>query len=488
MKYLATLFLFSTLTAAPIKVPQHRYEKTPNTRDHPGLYPFIGHLTFRNICDHIIDQSTEYFDPDQVQQGDTIYLNLWYIEWFTEIVHDQIKCPYILVSGDVGDFLPHPKDQKLLYDSKCAAWFCRNMVFTYHPKLFQLPMGQDITLFTFDHDEIKFLLEESNKKHDVKNLLYMCFYPRPFGKRPEVVKLFENQPFCFSRNRSDQPFQMISRPQLYQEMAESHFVLSPLGYETDSVRTWETLSLGSIPIVEHTFQDQIYEGLPVVIVHDWEEITEEFLHKKYQELKDLKRDKARFDYWHNLIKDMQKKVRANDLSFTGLENTKFSEQDLRDLTSILKGKDFLIYAGYFTAARSFQLAQTDLFSKIFLFDSYLEDSSLNYFPNELLENQDLVCHYPSGPWLYDLFWATAYDCFFFDLSYFRTSLFNRDYKIEPHSLKLDLLTLFLISPSGTLICGNMANDTYVSEVIEKLNNENPYLHFQKKGNFWFVSK
>ena len=181
------------LNAVPLKVPTERYKGSFDKSKHPGHYPFISYLTFRNVCDIVIDDATEWFDPDRVEPGDTIYLNIWYLDWFVKHVHDRIKHPYILVSCDVGAWLPHPEHKKLLYDPKCAAWFCRNMVFSYHPKLIQIPTGQDLGQFILDDPNItSYLLNAiAQKTLPKKHLLYMNHYPRAHGERDQLVKLFE---------------------------------------------------------------------------------------------------------------------------------------------------------------------------------------------------------------------------------------------------------------------------------------------------------
>jgi len=40
-----------------------------------------------------------------------------------------------------------------------------------------------------------------------------------------------------------------------------------------TARTWESLVLGNIVIVKRSSLDPLYEGLPVVIIDDWREIT-----------------------------------------------------------------------------------------------------------------------------------------------------------------------------------------------------------------------
>jgi len=491
------------LNAVPIKVPTERYKGSFDKSTHQGHYPFISYLTFRNICDKVIDDSTEWFDPDLIQEGDIIYLNVWYLDWFVNEVHDHIKAHYILVTGDVGAWLPHLEYKKLLYDPKLTAWFCRNMVFSYHPKLFQIPTGQDLGQFILDDPKITFYLLEAilNKPASKIHLLYMGHYPRKHGERDQLAKQFENEPYCFTRNRSDEVFIGTTRPVFYKDMLSSKFVLSPLGLETDSVRTWEGLVLDCIPIVEHTFLDPSYDNLPVVMVHDWNEVTQTFLEKKYEELKDRKCDEAYFDYWFRLVKSYQKKVRSNELSHSELEVTQFNAIDLEDFFAVLNKNEVshrpLFYKGFLCSLRPLQVAN-NIQSEIYLFDPYLDEnifSSLDQFLKDqsFLANQGKVHQVFKENEFLDRVKSNNACSFFLDLTYYRTSLFVNfgkcliEYGNFRQSLKHDLTVLYNLLNSNSLLFGNMVNNEYVKEILDMFAKENE-LVIETHGSFWFLIK
>ena len=60
-------------------------------------------------------------------------------------------------------------------------------------------------------------------------------------------------------------------------MINYRFVLSPHGNGLDCHRTWEALILGCIPIVRTSALDPMYDGLPVLIVKNWSDITQDLL-------------------------------------------------------------------------------------------------------------------------------------------------------------------------------------------------------------------
>ncbi len=486
--------LMGSIRAELVKVPTEITGKE-DLRAHPGHYPFISYLTFRNVCDVVIDQTTEWFDPDSVKQGDIIYLHGSYLEWFTKKVHPKIKYPYILFTGDIGAWFPKPSMISLLYDSKLAAWFCRNMVFSYHPKLVQSPMGQDLALFKLEPEVVNSLIDAVKKKPvEKKHWTYLCIMPRAHGNRDTIVKRFKDQPFCLYKEGA-------IREQFYEDIAASRFTFSPLGWETDCVRTWEALVLDSIPIVEHTFLDPSYERLPVAIVHDWEEITPAFLEKKYQELKDRSCEEAYFDYWQTLLQNFQRKVRQNDLAFSELEATQFTTQDLDDLSLILsnyRGRP-LLYKGFLSALRPLQLLSFCPFiSKIDLYDPWLDQKMFTFMQEKVktksyLAKKDKISVMEKEKQFNELLQASANQAVFLDLTYYRTSLsisFSKCVIEEGnfrHSLKKDLKWHYDQLQQGSLLCGNMRKNEYVQEVLAKLSSENG-LQVKEQGNFWFLKK
>jgi hypothetical protein len=64
-------------------------------------------------------------------------------------------------------------------------------------------------------------------------------------------------------------------------MAQSKFVICPEGNGLDCHRTWEALLMGAIPVIKHSTLDPLFEGLPVLLVDSWDQVTEEFLYAVY---------------------------------------------------------------------------------------------------------------------------------------------------------------------------------------------------------------
>lgn len=77
----------------------------------------------------------------------------------------------------------------------------------------------------------------------------------------------------------------MSQGEYYRSIARSQFVLCPSGLGWDSYRIWETLLLGSIPIVERSpGWDALLADLPVLLVAHFDQVTPELLTNTYAEI------------------------------------------------------------------------------------------------------------------------------------------------------------------------------------------------------------
>ncbi len=239
------------------------------------------------------------FDPATVQSGDIVFARDPHS--FFATIHPQISNPYILVvhgmSEDrlTNDLLP------LLESDLLIAYFTIHPPETQHPKLFPLPAGVKQRKDIYARkDELSQTFVQYRAGTKKKHLLYCNFLNRTHECRPILKSLFKNKEYCYLRDR-------CRFDEFIKDVAESVFVLSPPGKGIDANRTWEALLLGSIPIVISSCLNPLYEDLPVLIVEDWSEITEEFLLQKHKEIiaKEYDLTKLYVEYWFAIIKKVQ---------------------------------------------------------------------------------------------------------------------------------------------------------------------------------------
>jgi len=103
----------------------------------------------------------------------------------------------------------------------------------------------------------------------------------------------------------------VDRETLWRKKSQYAFSVSPHGNGLDCHRTWEDLILGCIVIVKTSSLDALYEGLPVVIVQDWEEICSENLGIWLEQYRDALtnpkyREKLTNRYWVERIRSIMR--------------------------------------------------------------------------------------------------------------------------------------------------------------------------------------
>ena len=130
-------------------------------------------------------------------------------------------------------------------------------------------------------------------------LLYLNVNPETHWARPALYEMF---PWC-----TVEPGHNGARFLNYAWQIKRHkFVLCPDGNGMDTHRTWETLYLGSYPIVQrHVFTEEFARILPLLIVDAWGEVTEQYLDSMYKDFasREWSWEALKIDYWENLIKE-----------------------------------------------------------------------------------------------------------------------------------------------------------------------------------------
>jgi hypothetical protein len=242
------------------------------------------------------------FDPalfDRVREGDLVWMRLIALPQFIDEALPRITARFALVTGDEDWAIPSGFDRsaELLGDARVAAWFTQNYDGTVRSeKLFPLPIGLDFHTISnrrkWGHwpatpaaQEAELEALRAAAKPNAQRLLrvHADFH---FNKhkqqvwgddRAAVQRALEGNP--------DVQFQTtkVRRIELWREKTRYAFVVSPHGNGLDCHRTWESLVLGNIVIVKRSSLDPLYEGLPVVIVEDWREITGENLRRWHAE-------------------------------------------------------------------------------------------------------------------------------------------------------------------------------------------------------------
>ncbi len=266
--------------------------------------PYITGDGFRAHCDYIIERSKDTLDCSEVKEGDLIFVRPEQLLRFFQTYHPRIREKYILVTHNSdlpipGKFIPY------LTHPKISAWFGQNVEGFVHPKLHPIPIGLENRQYSNGDLTVVTRAREKWYGSPKTMLLYNNFslhtYPT---ERSKVYQIFKDKSFCVTSSRK--PY-----PEYLKDLAETKFVLCPRGNGLDCHRVWESLYMGSIPIVKSSASDSLFQDLPVLIVKDWNEITEEFLTEKFHEIssKSYNFERLNLAFWLAAIDAEQKKSR-----------------------------------------------------------------------------------------------------------------------------------------------------------------------------------
>lgn len=317
-----------------ISVPLYSLKSDPKKNELEEM--FVQRWSWYTLCDfsycnnHDSGTSRDFvnatpFSPDEVMPGDSVFITDSGMHKFLTEVHPKIKNPYILVTY----FSPNHNEAHYINDPKIIAWLG---VATFHSdiedfeKFMLVPVGIYREQHIFNNRKMYSQLFSQLRAQPKDKLLYMNFKIHE-GRgnettyRKNVWNFFKDKPFC-----------TVGKPQQFmsyiKESAQHKFVVSPWGDMYDCYRHWEALISGSIPVIESSPLDTLFEGLPVLIVHDFSEVTEEFLLKKYEEMKNTSYnlEKLYMKYWSDRIQQIREDFFAGK-KFT--QNKKFHKKFCR---------------------------------------------------------------------------------------------------------------------------------------------------------------
>ena len=257
-----------------------------------------------------------------MKDGDTVYICSSALLDFTNRILPNVKTRFILLSGDSDDSIPcdalnESKFNELINNDFLIAWFSQNLVNSpkKYPKMRFLPIGLDY--HTMSNNDMYWGARTSPKSQE-NELIDVSKKSKPLSERIPIA--YTTFHFAIHRGCRRQAFEQIpsnlvyyepnqiSRLESWNKQIEYAFVVSPPGEGLDCHRTWEALCLGCIPIMISTPLDEMFEGLPVLIVKSWSDVTKELLDNTISEYSkiDFSMNKLHLEYWKNQIELLRK--------------------------------------------------------------------------------------------------------------------------------------------------------------------------------------
>lgn len=253
-----------------------------------------------NIQEHIGDDEYVFVKKKilNINENDIIFCKTEYIK---ELFYLLNKCDLKNIK-----LITHQSDLKInkkmfMLKPKCISkWYSINVDYD-DSRLIPIPIGI-ANFHSKNLNESNFKELRSNNYFSNKNkLLYLNFNPNTnFSERKGLYSLFD-------KKWSTLQVGTVSHNKYQKDISDHKFILSPWGNGIDTHRFWESLYSGSIPITKnHSYYSQ-FTSIPKVLVDNYEEINEEFLHNKFKEMSNNKKTfnnkELDFSYWEKIIRD-----------------------------------------------------------------------------------------------------------------------------------------------------------------------------------------
>lgn len=274
--------------------------------------------------DCLVDYNVSFLKD--IKENATVYVCNTAISFFSGIIND-IQNKFILVSGDSDTSVPteifsnNADFDRFINNEHLIHWFAQNCV-VQHPKITHLPIGMDYhTISSIPHSwgnnkdhawgDNMTPVEQEKQLDAIKKSS-----PEFWNRKKKCYSNFHfnmNTKFAYDRKDAKELIEpelvfyqpeMVSRVESWRTQSEYAFVLSPHGGGLDCHRTWEALCLGCIVIVKTSPLDPLYSGLPILIVSDWSDISEDLLEETITRFKNrvFNHDKLTLSYWVNEIR------------------------------------------------------------------------------------------------------------------------------------------------------------------------------------------
>lgn len=217
------------------------------------------------------------------------------VEWLQEFLQGRTEPAIILTANNLDKATPGTKelDELIRKDDLIIRVYATNPKYITN-KLRALPLGPK-----FQYSSTDFFGEE---KHNVKHLneagagdasatrkLHMMSKKKTvlvtqmrkagnnIHHRAEHLKALRSQLSASNITEGKR----TDFPGFLKQVKDAAFVFSPPGNGFDCHRSYEALYMGSVPIVMSSAVDDMFDGLPVWLVSDYSEVTDEKLIEKH---------------------------------------------------------------------------------------------------------------------------------------------------------------------------------------------------------------
>ena len=277
--------------------------------------PLLSPVFIRDACDAIWDEGEEsppasFFS--ELPYGALVHVNARHVPRFIDEILPRLGSPIVLHSGYETVSTRYPGFERILESPRILHWFLEHYELGrehlaratpiplgldfhklapsgsanpgYDMGLPASPENQQLTIEAI-RASIPPILQRPFKAYANFHLSMDTFLRSSEAKKRRPARLEAMQKL---KGKECTYFETRQRPRnaIWARHRDFAFEISPRGNGLDCHRTWEALILKTIPIVLSSPLDPVYDGLPVAIVEDWDEVTPKRLLAWREEFRD----------------------------------------------------------------------------------------------------------------------------------------------------------------------------------------------------------
>jgi hypothetical protein len=230
-------------------------------------FPYLNGNSFAVQCRHIWNYDGYKINP-KAKHDNWVFVKTDYISNFFSNVN--LHHPFVMFTHN-SDYSINENHLKFLDDPRIIAWFAQNVAIK-HPKLKPIPIG--IAPAGYAHGDISAI----NKIRDEQNIKTKMFYANY-----SIQNNRAEREYCLQQtgiplesdinggwNGFAGGYKLPTTFEGYlRDLSKSYFSISPKGNGIDCHRTWESLYVGTIPIVSRSEVTDAHKDMPIIILDDW---------------------------------------------------------------------------------------------------------------------------------------------------------------------------------------------------------------------------
>jgi len=199
------------------------------------------------------------------------------------------------------------------YHTSCNIWFTVNKEVD-QPNVFAIPLGitnncDDSPIHRiFGNTQImREVFKEPQLLHPTA-IVYMNFTIQTYpAERQLVFNMFKGMPWVHVESSINT---LDGRKEYLRQIRNHKFTICPRGNGIDTHRLWETLYMGSIPIVKRELALAEFTELPICWIDSWVQVTPEFLESEFTRIRSIepRLEKLKMSYWTQKIQEVCRDV------------------------------------------------------------------------------------------------------------------------------------------------------------------------------------